>query len=501
MATILDTLVTRLGFQTDKTGLDKAEKGLNTFKSGAVKIAATVGSILAGGFFLKRIAETADETLKWADANGLVIETLGELEFVTQRQGGSIDGLRASLSNMNRAIGEVERGTGRAKLAFEDYGLSVKKANGQTKTADELLIDLNRKFETLTRAQQFDLAMKLGIDKGTIRLLQTAPEEIENLRKEAAKLGVLSRRDAEKAALFVDGLTNIGQAIQAIKFEIGGLLFAPLAKMFNKIADGISFFRRHEKIFKTLIKILGLVGAAYLAMGIKAGVAWLLALGPIFIIPLALAAAGAAYAILWDDLKAFFDGQSSAIGDLVDKWPELGWAIYAVRDAVVIMWDTSVDFFNSFLSWLEQTYNALLKFLLNPIQTAINFVLFLGNVSNQTFGAMFDWLKKIGKAYTEFLINPGKAITDQFKKFPGIKDIGGLFDFSGPQLAPIGSLSPVSAIGASIAGGKISQSVNVGTVNVDARGGNSDEIARNVGAALSDQLKNTVEDFDSSVKE
>ena len=39
MATVLDTLITRLGFQTDTTGLDKAEKGLSDLKTKALAIA------------------------------------------------------------------------------------------------------------------------------------------------------------------------------------------------------------------------------------------------------------------------------------------------------------------------------------------------------------------------------------------------------------------------------------------------------------------------------
>ena len=74
MATVLDTFITRFGFETDRSGLDRAEKGLANFKSSALKIAAAVGGILGGGLFLNSIANVADETLKWADANGIVID-------------------------------------------------------------------------------------------------------------------------------------------------------------------------------------------------------------------------------------------------------------------------------------------------------------------------------------------------------------------------------------------------------------------------------------------
>lgn len=466
MATILDTLITRLGFETDKSGLDQAEKGLGDFKSSAIKVAAAVGAVLGGGLFLKAIANTADETIKWADANGIAVESIGELEFAVQRQGGSVEGLRSSLANLNKSIGEVERGTGRAKLAFEDYDISIKKANGDTKTADELLVDLNQKFGGLSRAKQFDLAAKLGIDKGTIRLLQTAPDELTRLTAQARVLGVLSRKDAEAAAKFNDGLTNMAQVINSIKFEIGGFVFEPLSKFFKLLANGIAFMRRHEGLLISIAGIIAAVGIAYAAMGIKAAIAWALAFAPVTLIIAAIGLLGVAMAVIGEDFIAFFSGQTSFIGDLVKKWPLLGDVIFAVRDAVVFLFDETVAGFKIWFGWLEVIGQAMIDFVVSPIDTAIK-------AFNGLFG-LFD------KARSFFGDIGGVSLNQEL----GIAGVGG-------------TVSPsILSGGTNI---KTTKSLSVGKVVVDARGGDSQEIAQNVGNALSEQFKNTVEDFDSPV--
>lgn len=482
MATILDTFITRFGFETDKTGLDKAKKGLGDFKATALKFAAGVGAILGGGFLLTKIAETADETIKWADANGVAVESLGELEFATQRQGGSVDGLRGSLSNLNKSIGEVERGTGRAKLAFEDYGLSVKKSNGDTKTADELFVDLNKKFATLSKAQQFDLAMKMGIDKGTILLLQTAPDAISKLRLEAAKLGVLSRQDAARAAEYVDGLTNIAQSINAIKFEVAGFFFEPLSRFFKMVANGISFFRQHKEVLMSLIGVLGLVAAAYAAMGIKAAVAWVLALGPVALIPMLIGLALAALVVLGEDLTSFFSGGESAIGTAVDFYKDL---------------------LTSFIKFLGQKKDTIVSGLKEVL----------------------GWFRTVGKGLSDFILPPinramdaVRSLVQSFKKIPNFSDIPGfdkLKDFFskddqdggvafGSQLSStgptIGALPPSNSLLSSYnqAFNKKTD-ISISNLNIDAKGGDSKEIAANVSSELKTQLKNTVEDFDSSI--
>ncbi|MCK5133228.1 MAG: hypothetical protein KAR40_13885 [Candidatus Sabulitectum sp.] len=468
MATILDTLITRLGFETDKSGLKEADKGLGDFKASAIKIAASVGAILGGGLFLNAIANAADETLKWADANGIAVESIGELEFAVQRQGGSVDGLRSSLANLNKSIGEVERGTGRAKLAFEDYDITIKKANGDTKTADELLVDLNKKFGDLSRAKQSDLAAKLGIDKGTIRLLQTAPDELERLTSQAKALGVLSRKDAEAAAKFNDGLTNMAQVINAIKFEIGGFVFEPISKFFKALAEGIAFIKQHKVLTLSFIGILGLLAAAYNAAAIKAGILWLISLGPIALVIAGITALVAAIAIVTEDFVAFFKGQSSFIGDLVEKWPLLGDVIFAVRDAAVFLFDKTVAGFKIWWDWLGTIGQAMIDFVIDPIETAM-------------------------KAFNKF--------SGLFKKARGF--FGGIGGVSLNQELGIAGAGGGMVSPSIISGGtstKITKSLSVGAITVDARGGDAKEIAQNVGAAMSEQFKNTVEDFDSPVE-
>lgn len=447
--TVLDTFVTRFGYKTDTKGLDKAKKGLGDFKASALKVGAAIGAIIGGGFFLSKIAETADTTLKFADSVGVAVEMVDALGFAAKRQGGTVGGLRSSLEKINKTIGEVQRGQGMAKIAFEDYGLTVQKANGQIKTADELFLELNKKFANLSKAQQFDLAKKMGIDTGTIKLLQTAPEAVHDLMSEARSLGVLTRKDAEAAAEFQDGLTNISQALNAIKFAVGGVLFKPLAAFFKLIAKGTAFIRKHSRFIKILAVVIGLLILPFVALKIAAAAAWLATFAPIIAIVAGIALLATAIALLVDDFIAFFKGQDSFIGDLVKKW---GWLGIAIQDAIIGAIDKSVQKIKDFI--------AMVKFILID------------------FGQDF--------------INLGEIIWDSIKipkAFTWLMDKAG---FQSPQPAPTQSSQTTTNSSAN--------NITVKSINIDAKGGDSKEIAQNVGAALKSQLQNTVQDFDSGIK-
>ena len=472
--TVLDTFITRFGYKTDTKGLDKAKKGLSDFKGMALKVGAAVGAILGGGFLLNKIADTADTTLKFADSIGVAIEMVDALGFAVQRQGGTVQGLRSSLEKINKTIGEVQRGQGLAKVAFEDYGLTVVKTNGQIKTADELFLELNKTFATLSKAQQFDLAKKMGIDTGTIKLLQTAPEAVHDLITEAHSLGVLTRKDAEAAAEFNDGLTNISQALNKIKYAVGGVLFKPLSKFFKLIARGTSFIRKHSRFIKILIGVIAALIAPLIALKVAAAAAWLATFAPIIGIVAAIALLVGAIALVVEDFVAFFQGHDSLIGDAIAKWPILGDVIFAVRDAVIWLFDSTIAGFKTWWTWLGKIGQGFTD---------------LGVIIWESIKAPID----AGIQKIKDLLNVVKNATGKIKSF---------FGFDGNANV---NLVPAQASQGAVSRHKIttntsSNNITVKNITIDAKGGDSKEIAQNVGAALRQQLQNTVQDFDSGIK-
>lgn len=315
MATILDTFITQFKWDVDDSGIKKAEKKVTDFKVGAIKVLGIIGAVFTGSAFINKVANAADETLKFADANGVAIERVQELEFATQRQGGSVNGLRGTLVSLNKTLGEVSRGIGGGIDVFKRYGLSARDASGQIKQSDEFLLELNGTFQALNRQQQIDLASKLGIDSGTMRVLQLAPTQLQKVINQARQFGVTSRQEAESAAAFNDSLTNVGQALSFIGTVIGAKLFVPLSELINWFAKGVSVIGKHERILKVLGGTILLLSGYYTVLKIKAVGAWLAAAAPI----VGTIALIAGLILLVEDLWAAFEGGESVSGKLWKK--------------------------------------------------------------------------------------------------------------------------------------------------------------------------------------
>jgi len=486
MATILDTLITKLGFETDTKGLDRAESGLSDLKTKVIAVAGIVGTVLGGGFLVNRVADAADETLKFADSVGVAVEEVDALGFAVQRQGGSIEGLRSSLFNMNTKIGEAARGTGEAKTALEAYDIQLEKTDGTIKTSAELFLEINKAFKDLSKVEQFDLANKFGIDQGTIRLLQTAPEEVANLLTQAKSLGVLTRQEAQQAAEFNDSLTNMARGLNRIAMESGKALFQPLTDLFNLIAEGTQYVREHSTFFKILIGTLTAVSTAWglvKAQAIGAQIA-------MFAMPLTIIALITLFALLLEDAYAYFNGQDSLIGDAIKKWPELETTMMIVKDA----WDAIFRIMSdTFKYWKEEGPG-----LAETIKEWIGPLIKVAEELDRILGISRD-LRSMG---------------EQLNPFRGGLGLGQDIDIgTGNKLSlgqTVGQWLKTKVLGmpqgmdytsyqSPSSSGNNTNTVTIQKLEVDARGGDSAEIGRNVSKTIGAELQNMVQNVDSQI--
>ena len=481
MATVLDTLITRLGFETDTTGLDKAESGLDDLKTKTIAIAGAIGTVLGGGFLINRIADVSEETLLFADSIGSAVEEVSALDFAVDKAGGSVDGLRGSLFSMAERLGEAARGSGEAITLIEDYDLALTKADGTFKNTTEALLELNKVFVTLSTQEQIDLALKFGIDEGTIRLLQMAPEAVEELLIQAKSLGVLSRQEAVRFKELNDSITNMGQGLLRLGIDSINFVIRPLTDLFNLMAEGTIFVREHITFFKILTGLLATVAGGWSAIEIAAGAAQL----KMFAMPLLIIALIALFALLTEDVIAYFNGQDSLLGDAVKKWPELETVINIVADALKWLKEITVETFDYWKNNLPGIIDEMKEWA-GPIWDAVEALTELLNLKDQ-----------FRPFAGSFAVQTQEAITGQKL---------GVFERFGAMLkerllgVPAGlSLSSVYSGGPS-AGAGSTNTVNIDKVEVNAQGGDSQEIARNVSTSIGAELQNMVQNVDSTIK-
>jgi hypothetical protein len=220
---------------------------------------------IAAGAAFKHMADDAIELVNEATTlsaqTGLAIETIGGLRAAAERTGKTLAELVPV--DLSKRIVETSQGLGRAKRGFDGLGVSVTDANGNLKSADEVLretIDALQKVEdptirsglavqtlgdkggqlldTLGSSDSLDAFVRLNAALGaevgpeavaTIENMQTATSELA-LAMDGFKLATLEAFDvSDKVQNFttglvfakglVEGLTDEGREEAAKKFE------------------------------------------------------------------------------------------------------------------------------------------------------------------------------------------------------------------------------------------------------------------------------------------
>ncbi len=340
---VLDELLVALGYDYDETDLKKFKADVGR-TADAVKAMVTVAA--AGATALTALVVTStrasDEQGKLSREVGDTVGVIDALEFALRRAGGSSGGMTSSLRNLGIRASEASRGVGSGVEAFGLLGMSVTDANGGLKSTSNLMLELSQRLGGLNQAKQLELADKLGVG-GSIRLLQKGPVAIRELMAEATALGVTTEEDSAIAAEFQDGLTDLWQVFKQITRTLTREL-APIMK--RLIGTFVEWWKANKKILEqdlpgwlsktaSALKLLSIAGAIWLAVALTRHITSLVTLfknltlsvlaanAAMFLTPMLIGLAVAAFALLIDDAKTFFEGGDSLMGDMIDKFPGL----------------------------------------------------------------------------------------------------------------------------------------------------------------------------------
>jgi len=243
MATVRE-LITNLGFEVDDSQLKEFNKSVDTVKGtlAALGTAAVAGAAALFGV-AKSVADTGDEIAKTAPTVGLSAKALQEYRYAADLAGVSNTEFTSSMQIFNRTIGQAQNGMGTTAKTLESLGVKIKNANGTARSNEEIIKDLTFAYQNLPNdARKAALTQEL-FGRAGIKMagfLSQGTEEIENMRREANRLGIVLSDDTLKASEeFGDSLTRFWKVIEGIKFSIGAELIPIITELIDEFRDFI----------------------------------------------------------------------------------------------------------------------------------------------------------------------------------------------------------------------------------------------------------------------
>jgi len=251
---VIDLLMRTGSFETDTK---RAQARLKELEREAERVGAAIGTAFvaaaaATAYFVKSSIDAADASIKTAQAVGLTVEAYSSLAFAADLSGVSQEELGTALTKLSRQAADAAGGSATAGAAFKALGISVTEVGGAVKDSDKLLAEIADKFRGYADgAEKTALAVEIFGRAGAklIPLLNAGAGGIEDLRREAAALGVvLDTQTAKAAEQFNDDLSRLGATLRGF----GNAIAADALPALNEFNALLLDLARNQEIMQAV---------------------------------------------------------------------------------------------------------------------------------------------------------------------------------------------------------------------------------------------------------
>lgn len=482
--------------------------------AGALSVGAIVSATMAA-------ADYSDGLGELSEALGIATEDLDIYGRVVKLSGGTSEGFQSTVKGMTAALADfATKGTSRAAPFFEELGIKMVDAKGKARSFMDIMPEIADSFEKMSNAESFGIGQKMGLDDGTIMMLQRGRREIDIMIKKQKELGAVTKEDAEIAGKFNDQWDITTMAFKSLFVQVGSSVlpaFTAVLKILEKVG---TFFRKNSEFITGLLIALGAAIMFFVVPPLLTAAGAAIALAAPFIIAgLAVAALVGLFALLYDDVMNFVDGNDSLIGQILNKYPLVGEVVKALAGVFMWFWDIAA----ALLQFLVELFTAPEQAFENLVNNVANGLLRLqslfpslfdtigqladvfNNVSDIVAGTWGEMINMVSEGIA-FVMSGVDKIANAFGKAKAFLGFGGDVKVSGlqqgQQQLDMASSSPLTsqtsnAINSS--NQSRSTSVQVGTVNVQTQATDADGINKSIGNSMSEQMRQATNNFDDGI--
>ena len=249
----VSTTVEIRGVDKTKAAFASVNKSMGSLKSGVSGLkGAVLGLIGVGGFgaLASQLRSTADEIGKVSARLGVSTTDLQKLQIAAQQGGMDIGAFNTALQRLTRRASEAAKGTGVAKKAFEEMGITLKDNQGNLKNSVDLLFEVSEVLssKTIKQADKVRIAFSLFDTEGVklLNTLQNGPEALKRAGKAFEDFGLIIDKKTIGAS------EQLGDRLESLTKKAMNL-FAPAIRLANAALD--PFFEKTELAWLPLPKL------------------------------------------------------------------------------------------------------------------------------------------------------------------------------------------------------------------------------------------------------
>lgn len=320
------------------------------------------------------VAALAEKSLNFA---GISTTITGLISDATARAAEieSIDKLGREINITTQDVdafsGSVAALGGTRSAAQADLS-AMAKAFGFAGDSMEKVLQTADKVQGMSFSEAKKTLGGLGVeDNGTIELLMKGREELSRMMETQKDYGGITRESIEQSISFNNAMLSLEQSAGLLKNSLMGMLIPVLSQGLDWL-EKIVVFAKENKNFVTgfFIAVAAVVTGKYVHAMKLAQISTWTAMLPVMAVVAGILLLAAVFALVYDDIMNFIDGNDSMIGRILDSYPGLKAVILTVWEAFVVLFD----------------------FIMSVIGVVADIVVAAYNTMNTALNEFIDWL-------------------------------------------------------------------------------------------------------------
>ncbi|MEW5109770.1 hypothetical protein AB1Y45_14400 [Morganella morganii] len=320
------------------------------------------------------VAALAEKSLNFA---GISTTITGLISDATARAAEieSIDKLGREINITTQDVdafsGSVAALGGTRSAAQADLS-AMAKAFGFAGDSMEKVLQTADKVQGMSFSEAKKTLGGLGVeDNGTVEMLMKGREELSRMMETQKDYGGITRESIEQSLSFNNAMLSLEQSAGLLKNSLMGMLIPALAQGLDWL-EKIVVFAKENKNFVTgfFIAVATVVTGKYVHAMKLAQISTWTAMLPVMAVVAGILLLAAVFALVYDDIMNFIDGNDSMIGRILDSYPGLKAVILTVWEAFVVLFD----------------------FIMSVIGVVADIVVAAYNTMNTALNEFIDWL-------------------------------------------------------------------------------------------------------------
>lgn len=316
------------GTQEGKKGADDLTSAMKKADEQSKKTSNNFSTFAKGALGWLATAAAASKTMSMAVARAGEIKALDDLSV---KMGASItqtDALARSIVGLGGSTGQAQADLN--SLADSMRERNIKPMEGMLKLSDQLA---GMNYDQATKTLK-----NYGItERSTVELLRKGSGEVRRMMLAQEKNGAITQEAADKARAFNQSLNNLKQVSSDAANRFAQFLMPALTKVIDFLAKAGKWAVENKTfVIAFFAGVAGIITTMFLPAMLAAAAATIAATWPFIAIGLAIGAAAAMFALIYDDIMNFIDGNDSLIGQIINDFPIIGEIINFIVDGIKI---------------------------------------------------------------------------------------------------------------------------------------------------------------------